>query len=62
MNERMSEESTPLIRLHEHTFAVQPDAVLVRFLMGYDFLESHKIEALRAFDLAPGARGRPQNA
>ena len=55
MNQRMSEECTSLIRLHKHAFAVQPDAVLVRFLTGYDFLESHKIEALRAFGLAPGA-------
>ena len=62
VNKRMGEECTPLIRLHEHTFTVQPDTVRVLIFSFYDFSECHKIRALRAFDLAPGARGRPQNA
>ena len=43
MNQRMGEERTPLIRLHKHALAVQPDAVLVLFLTEYDFFECHKI-------------------
>ena len=62
MNQRMGEERTPLIRLHEHTFAVQPDAVRVLFFSSYDFSESHKIWALLADSLAPSAREMPQNA
>ena len=33
---------TPLIRLHEHAFAVQPDAVRVLVFSVYDFSECHK--------------------
>ena len=51
-----------LIRLHEHTFTVQPNAVRILFFSFYDFSKSHKIRALRAIGLAPGARGMPQNA
>ena len=39
---RMSEERTPLIRLHEHAFAVQIYTVLVLIFAGYDFVEGHE--------------------
>ena len=58
----MSEESTPLIRLHEQAFAVQPDAVLVLVFSFYDLSEGHKFGALRTNCLAPGARLMLQNA
>ena len=35
MNQRMSEVLSSLIRLHEHAFAVQPDAVRVLFFLHY---------------------------
>jgi len=54
----MSEERTPLIRLHEHAFAIQPDAVRVMIFSVYDFSECHNFEALRADSLSPGARVR----
>ena len=38
----MSKECTPLIRLHKHAFAVQPDAVRVMVFSFYDFPECHK--------------------
>ena len=62
MNERMSEECTPLIRLHKHAFAVQPDAVRVLFFSFYDLSECHKFGAPLADSLALGSRIRPQNA
>ena len=44
----LGKESTPLIRLHKHAFAVQPDAVHVLVFSFYDFSECHKIRgALR---------------
>jgi len=58
----MSEERTSLIRLHEHTLTVQPDAVRVLIFSVYDFSECHNFGALRADSLAPGARRNPQNA
>ena len=58
----MSEERTSLIRLHEHTLAVQPDAVRVLVFSVYDFSECHNFGALRDDSLAPGARKSPQNA
>ena len=62
MNKRMSEECTPLIRLHKHAFAVQPDTVHILLFSFYDFFECHKFGALRAIGLAPRARRRRQNA
>lgn len=41
MNQRMSEECAPLIRLHEHALTVQPDAVRILIFSVYDFSESH---------------------
>ena len=49
MNERMSEECTPLIRLHKHALAVQPDAVLVLFLTEYDFKAAKRMFCLSRF-------------
>ena len=59
MNERMSEESTPLIRLHEQAFAVQPDAVRVLVFSFYDFSERHKI---RGASRRQSRAGRKDNA
>ena len=63
MNERMSEECTPLIRLYEHSLTVQPDAVLVLLLTGQDFFVGHATllkcfenRALRAHNLSRLAR------
>ena len=41
MNQRVSEERTSLIRLHEHTLTVQPDAIRVLIFSFYDFSECH---------------------
>ena len=41
MNQRMSKERTPLIRLHENSFTVEVDAVRVGLLTRYDFFECH---------------------
>ena len=38
---RMSEERTSLIRLQEHAFTLQPDAVRVLIFSVYDFSECH---------------------
>ena len=56
MNQRMGEERTPLIRLHEHALAVQPDVVRVLIFSFYDFSENHKIWALRAIMVSGWAR------
>ena len=37
----MSEERTSLIRLQEHAFTLQPDAVRVLIFSVYDFSECH---------------------
>ena len=58
----MSEERTSLIRLQEHAFTLQPDAVRVLIFSVYDFSECHIFGALRADSLAPGARRSSQNA
>ena len=58
MNQRMSEERTSLIRLHEHALAVQPDAVRVLIFSVYDFSECHNFEALRADSLSLDAKVR----
>ena len=55
----MSEECTPLIRLHEQTFAVQPNAVRVLVFFFYNLSECHKIRgASRRLSRA----GREENA